>query len=291
VDFLNAREDNLRLIRKNSMFKIFLIVIFFAYSSSAETENISNKNITPCTKAASSTASHEIKANKPLYPITSFKIAKKKAHNEIYYDNQKTFYCRCSFNTTTTNGAILNTKECGYKPKRVNNRSKHMEWEHIVPAYEIYKNLSCYKEGHPECLTKSGVLKGRKCCAKVDKWFQHAEADLHNLVPAIGELNADRSNFRFKEIDGEKREYGACDFEIKDKIAEPTKSVRGDIARIWLYMIDVYKLDIEVEYIKLLRTWSILDPVSDWEITRDERIKKIQGNSNHYLYQTSECHL
>ena len=38
------------------------------------------------------------------------------------------------------------------------------------------------------------------------------EADLHNLVPAIGEINGDRSNFTFEHIDGEERVYGACDF-------------------------------------------------------------------------------
>jgi endonuclease I len=30
-----------------------------------------------------------------------------------------------------------------------------------------------------------------------DEVYQRAEADLHNLVPSIGEVNGDRSNFSF----------------------------------------------------------------------------------------------
>ena len=31
------------------------------------------------------------------------------------------------------------------------------------------------------------------------------EADMYNLYPAVGELNADRNNFRYGIIDGEER--------------------------------------------------------------------------------------
>ncbi len=34
------------------------------------------------------------------------------------------------------------------------------------------------------------------------------EADLHNLVPAVGEINGDRSNYRFGMISGERYRCG-----------------------------------------------------------------------------------
>lgn len=34
------------------------------------------------------------------------------------------------------------------------------------------------------------------------------EADLHNLTPAVGELNGDRSNLPYGIVKGEPREYG-----------------------------------------------------------------------------------
>ncbi|MBE8167654.1 MAG: hypothetical protein HAW66_04755 [Shewanella sp.] len=46
---------------------------------------------------------------------------------------------------------------------------------------------------------------------------------MNNLTPAVGELNADRSNYNFATIAGEKRAYGQCDFEVdfKSDTAEP----------------------------------------------------------------------
>jgi deoxyribonuclease-1 len=35
-----------------------------------------------------------------------------------------------------------------------------------------------------------------------------------NLVPSIGEINGDRSNYKFSMIGSEERQYGACDFEV-----------------------------------------------------------------------------
>ncbi len=62
------------------------------------------------------------------------------------------------------------------------------------------------------------------------------ESDLYNLIPAIGEINGLRSNYSFAMISGEKREFGTCDMEIENRKAEPRPEVRGNIARIYLYM-------------------------------------------------------
>ena len=88
------------------------------------------------------------------------------------------------------------------------------------------------------------LQKGREEGCKKDENFEKIESDLHNLVPAIGEINGDRSNFSFSNIAGEERIYGKCDFEIdfKNKIVEPREAVRGDIARIYFYMSEKYNI-------------------------------------------------
>ena len=50
-------------------------------------------------------------------------------------------------------------------------------------------------------------FKGRKCCTKrgVDPDFMEAHNDLHNLLPAGGELNGGGLNHPFGEVDGEPR--------------------------------------------------------------------------------------
>lgn len=54
------------------------------------------------------------------------------------------------------------------------------------------------------------------------------EGDLHNLVPVIGELNGDRSNYSFSMLPGEPRVYGEPDFEVnfKQRKVEPRLKIR-----------------------------------------------------------------
>ena len=111
------------------------------------------------------------------------------------------------------------------------------------------------------------------------------EADMHNLVPAIGEINGDRSNFRYAMIEGEKRLYGKVDMEIlfSKKTAEPRASVRGDIARIYFYMRDRYGLRISRTQEKMFIAWNNLDPVDRWEKKKNQIVKELQGDENRYI--------
>ena len=43
------------------------------------------------------------------------------------------------------------------------------------------------------------------------------QADMHNLVPSIGEINNDRSNYKFADKIARKNIYGNCQFEIDSK--------------------------------------------------------------------------
>jgi len=111
------------------------------------------------------------------------------------------------------------------------------------------------------------------------------EADLHNLAPSVGELNGDRLNYPYGIVEGELREYGSCDFEVggDPKVTEPMESIRGDVARAWLYMSETYNIRLSQEERAMFEAWDEADPVSSWERTRDQRIEVIQGNSNPWV--------
>ena len=83
-------------------------------------------------------------------------------------------------------------------------------------------------------------------------------------------------------INGEKRECDKCDVEIKNKKVEPKESIRGEIARTYLYMDSVYpgRGIISKKNRKLFDAWNKSDPVDKWECERAKRIEKIQGNRN-----------
>ena len=83
----------------------------------------------------------------------------------------------------------------------------------------------------------------------------------------------------------EKREFSKCDVEIKKKKVEPRESIRGEIARTYMYMDSVYpgKGIISQKNRKLFDSWNQSDPVDEWECERARRIEKIQGNRNEVL--------
>ena len=115
------------------------------------------------------------------------------------------------------------------------------------------------------------------------------QADMFNLYPAIGEVNGRRSNYSMAIIKGEKREFGKCDVEIQKKKVEPRESIRGEIARTYMYMDSVYKgrKIITNKNRKLFDTWDKSDPVDEWECERARRIENIQGNRNDVV--TGRC--
>ena len=204
---------------------------------------------------------------------------------QVYFDNQFSFYCDCIYEYKQENGrekTIVYDKSCGYTPRKNKQRGKYIEWEHIMPAYRFASHLECWNE--EICLDKKGKpYKGRKCCEKVDKSFRIMQADMYNLVPSVGELNGDRSNYEYGIIEGEARVYGECDFEVSKKIAEPKEDIRGDIARTYFYMEETYGITLTNEERQLFIMWDKMDNISQWEKVRAKRIKEIQGNENKFI--------
>lgn len=220
---------------------------------------------------------------------TSFSKSKK-LMEQVYYDNMFSFYCNCQYSYQITDKsikAVVDNKSCGYMPRRNQKRGKYIEWEHVVPAWAFGNTRKCWRE--EICTDKYGnKYKGRKCCTKIDKVFKAMEADMYNLYPAVGELNADRKNYKYGIIPSEERKYGACDFEVADKLVEPKEDIRGDIARTYFYMEKTYKVPISDKQRILFEVWDKQDKIDEWEIIRAKRIEKIQGNRNTFVIKDDE---
>jgi len=188
----------------------------------------------------------------------------KRVLSELYSDHQVSFYCGCRYQKV--DGKLrTDLDSCGYQPRKNANRAARIEWEHVVPAWWLGHQRQCWQQG------------GRANCRKTDPAFRRAEADMMNLVPTIGEVNGDRSNYRFGMLEGEKRRYGACDFEVdfKQRVAEPTPTIRGDIARIYFYMSETYGIRLGKQQRRLLEVWDRQDPVDEWEMERKSRIASV----------------
>ncbi len=212
--------------------------------------------------------------------IRSFNKAKKLVL-EIAGDEGRTLYCGCRFT-----GKVVDAGSCGYVPRRDNARARRIEIEHVVPAENFGRSFIEWREGHADCVKHDGTaFKGRRCAGKTNETYRLMEADLYNLFPEIGELNSDRSNYRFGVIGNEERAYGSCDFEVAGRVVEPRSEIRGDIARIYFYMDAAYpnRGILGNAARRLFEVWDKEDPVDAAECARAKKIEVIQGNANDFV--------
>lgn len=209
--------------------------------------------------------------------IQSFNKAKKTLEKHVYPDHRVTLYC----------GAEFDAKKYvippdGFTTNKYIKRSKKIEWEHVVPAENFGRTFIEWREGDTQCVNNKGKsFKGRKCAEKVSIEYRYMQSDLFNLYPAIGAVNALRSNYNFTMLSSEKSDFGSCEMKIEDRKAEPPVRARGQIARTYLYMDEAYeRYNMSKQQKQLMNAWDKLYPVDNWECQRARKITEIQKSKN-----------
>lgn len=206
----------------------------------------------------------------------SFNRAKKNL-GVVYADHRVTVYCGATYDE----GGNITLPE-GFITSKYQNRVKRIEWEHIVPAENFGRAFAEWRDGNELCVDNRGKsFKGRKCAEKVSMEYRYMQADMYNLAPAIGAVNALRQNYNFTMLPGVENTFGSCAMKIEGNKVEPPKEVRGLIARTYKYMADAYpRFNMGGPTEKLMNAWDKMYPPDAWECTRAKRIKAIQGNVN-----------
>lgn len=124
-----------------------------------------------------------------------------------------------------------------------------------------------------------------------------AGADLHHVRPDDVTTNAKRGNLKFgnadggSEVKGSTLVSGALGGYSKGGYFEPLDNVKGDVARICLYVYARYGGELSkcsnitnvFESVDVLLEWCESDPVDTWEMGRNEVVGKIQGNRNVFI--------
>ena len=162
-------------------------------------------------------------------------------------------------------------------------------------------------------------------------WWGEAEnskrnggTDLHHLRPEIPNINSSRNNSLYGEVsnrDSKKKTYthegtsylyGYLDGNIDPRpetnsvegVFEPTDRVKGDVARIIMYLLVRYK-DVATPVTNIIYTdagtpeacyelllkWHESDPVSNFEIRRNQKTYEIQGNRNPFIDMPNYAYL
>jgi len=215
----------------------------------------------------------------------SFNKAKKMLEKNVYQSKAEriTLYCQASFDTKKKI-----TPPAGFSTTKYKKRAKKVEWEHVVPAENFGRNFSEWREGDEACVNSKGKdFKGRRCAEKVNQQYRLMQSDMYNLYPAIGAVNAARSNYNFVAFNGEQSSFGHCAMKISNRKAEPPIEARGMIARSYIYMDEAYsKYSMSKQQSQLMNAWHKQFPVTQWECLRGQRISELQGNENSILVKS-----
>lgn len=122
-------------------------------------------------------------------------------------------------------------------------------------------------------------------------------SDMHHIRPTATNTNSNRGNLKYgnvnhssatESLNSTYKTYTLSGWYDKDYF-EPLDTVKGDAARICLYMYTCYyasgKLNLTnvAKDIKTLVDWSNLDLPSEQEKIRNEKVYELQGNRNPYI--------
>lgn len=141
-------------------------------------------------------------------------------------------------------------------------------------------------------------------------------SDMHHIRPSESTLNSTRSNNKYGKVNGGSPAYSkdssknpvALGGYVSGSTFEPLDKVKGDVARIVMYVYthynnaslvggtkesakthgnlpftNVMSASNEAAAKKLLLEWNKLDPVDEIERTRNEAVATIQGNRNPFI--------
>ena len=134
-------------------------------------------------------------------------------------------------------------------------------------------------------------------------------SDIHHIRPTISDYNSKRGNSMFGPVFGSKDFVGKVSYSgggtdyYTGNVFEPADSIKGDVARIIMYMYMHYSSQIggasrsyygemHINWVmgtspegswKLLRKWNAEDPVSEEEKTRNDYAFSVQGNRNPFI--------
>lgn len=179
--------------------------------------------------------------------------------------------------------AVRDWRGGGYCGQPIDAHPRYIE--HVMPANWMVEQ---YREnGQPECIDRDD-------CPVSEYGF--AEADLHNMWPAISNVNSSRRNHPLDELDdadnhhhsGFNERFNYSDFERRggsNAAVEPRDSVKGELSRSLLYMSEEYGVPLRGMR-AMLERWNQDDPADFREMWRNEAIFRLQGNRNRFITES-----
>lgn len=204
-------------------------------------------------------------------------------------------------------GIIVNPRNVGYDGLYEAYKKTDTRADGYVRDW--YSNTTKYRHGvdNKGNYSKEGDMYNREHSVP-QSWFSGSgiKSDIVHVLPTDGYVNNRRSNYPFGEVKnatyqsaGGYSKLGSCKTDgYTGTVFEPNDEVKGDIARIYFYMITRYESScgswghdvFSANYpglttwtLNMMMRWSKQDPVDEREIARNNAVYEVQGNRNPFV--------
>ena len=197
----------------------------------------------------------------------------------INLDYKKTFLNGCDYHynpNSCMDKSIVDTKSCS-----VQEDNETMRWMQIVPDTFYGRHKACMIEKPCINVFTKEAFGNPLCCRRIDPQYRAMEADLFNLVPVVTSLVVLQKGHIFGEVKTATERLG--DVKFDEHYIEPPAKVKGNIARIYLYMQERYGLELTQKQRRLFLKWHKEDGVDAKECKLAKTFQKIQGGVNPWL--------
>ena len=193
---------------------------------------------------------------------------------DLDYKRARLTGCSYTYDTTSCmDKSIVDLSTCDVK-----ETNQTIKWVQVVPDTFFGRHMACMNE--PVCINVFTKVKfgSPLCCRRVNAKYKMMEADLFNLIPVVSEVAAKRGTRIFSDVPNPSFKIGSLKFD--ERYMEPSDEVKGDIARVYLYMDERYDLELSKHQKEIFEVWHRLDPVDDHECAIAKIILKVQGGEN-----------
>jgi len=193
---------------------------------------------------------------------------------DLDYKTARLTGCKYTYDTTSCmDKTIVDITTCDVK-----EANQSIKWIQVVPDIFFGRNMACMNEDVCTNVFTKKKFGSPMCCRRVNAKYKQMEADLFNLIPVLSEVAEKRGRRLFSDVVKPDFTIGSLRFDATSM--EPRDEIKGDMARVYLYMDERYDLTLSEQQKETFLRWHRLDPVDGDECRVAKIILKVQGGTN-----------
>ena len=179
-----------------------------------------------------------------VQPIWALGEVELKQLKVLYAENNRSLYCGCEFSIETAEVESCN--------EMINEKPSVVKWEPLLSYQHLKEKLN-------------------------KKAFSQAKKDLLLHVPTVTSQLKLESGYKFGKVSNQAIAYCGNRIDQQTKVIEPAARVKGDIARLILYLHEFYAYSLDSQEVDLLLAWSAQDSPSQFEADKNYWVSNFSG--------------